>query len=161
MYNILNYITVFITSLLPIAEVRGSIPLALILFNDFNEEVLAIVLAIIGNLLVAPIALSILNYLDRLIRSLRCIPSAILKTYIRLLERARREGVKVEKKGLIGLTIFVAIPLPVTGAWTASLIVFIMGFNRFKSLIAIELGVLIASTTIVLIISGFLQYVIS
>jgi len=160
MYNILNYITVFITSLLPIAEVRGSIPLALILFNDFNEEVLAIVLAIIGNLLVAPIALSILNYLDRLIRNLRCIPSAIRKTYIRLLERARREGVKVEKKGLIGLTIFVAIPLPVTGAWTASLIVFIMGFNRFKSLIAIELGVLIAST-IVLIISGFLQHVIS
>ena len=159
MQSISNYITVFITSLLPVAEVRGSIPLALILFNDFNEKVLAVVLAIVGNLLIAPIALSILNYLDRLIRNSRYIPSTIRRVYIKLLERARREGVKIEREGLIGLTAFVAIPLPVTGAWTASLIVFIMGFNKFKSLIAIELGVLIAST-IVLIISGFIQHVI-
>jgi len=159
MQSISNYITVFITSLLPVAEVRGSIPLALILFNDFNEKVLAVVLAIVGNLLIAPIALSILNYLDRLIRNSRYIPSTIRRVYIKLLERARREGVKIEREGLIGLTAFVAIPLPATGAWTASLIVFIMGFNKFKSLIAIELGVLIAST-IVLIISGFIQHVI-
>jgi uncharacterized membrane protein len=94
-----------------------------------------------------------------MIRNLRYVPSTIRRTYVKLLERARREGVKVERKGLIGLTIFVAIPLPATGAWTASLIVFIMGFNKLKSLIAIELGVLIASA-IVLVVVGLFQYVI-
>jgi uncharacterized membrane protein len=159
MQDVVNYVTVFITSLLPVAEVRGSIPLALILFNDFSKKVIAVILAVIGNLLVAPIALSILNYLDSIIRNSRYVPSTIRRTYVKLLERARREGVKVERKGLIGLTIFVAIPLPATGAWTASLIVFIMGFNKLKSLIAIELGVLIASA-IVLVVVGFFQYVI-
>jgi uncharacterized membrane protein len=159
MQDVVNYITVFITSLLPVAEVRGSIPLALILFNDFSKKVIAVILAVIGNLLIAPIALSILNYLDSIIRNSRYAPSTICRTYVKLLERARREGVKIERKGLIGLTIFVAIPLPVTGAWTASLVVFIMGFNKLKSLIAIELGVLIASI-IVLVIVGLFQYVI-
>ncbi|MEM3904101.1 MAG: hypothetical protein QXP11_00390, partial [Sulfolobales archaeon] len=92
MQDVVNYVTVFITSLLPVAEVRGSIPLALILFNDFSKKVIAVVLAVIGNLLVAPIALSILNYLDSIIRNSRYVPSTIRRTYVKLLVGARMEG---------------------------------------------------------------------
>jgi uncharacterized membrane protein len=62
---------------------------------------------------------------------------------------------KYEKYGLIGLLLFVAIPLPTTGAWTASLIAFILGFPFKKSILAIFGGIIIAGAVISFVITGF------
>ena len=67
----------------------------------------------------------------------------------RFVERARKK-VKpaVEKYGYLGLAIFVAIPLPVTGAYTGVLGAFILGMNRKKAVFAVSLGVIIAGITV-------------
>ena len=63
---------------------------------------------------------------------------------------------KVEKYGYFGLTLFVAVPLPITGAWTGTLGAWFFGMDKLKSTLAILLGVLIAGiiVTIVTLVGG-------
>lgn len=59
--------------------------------------------------------------------------------------------------GYIGLTLFVAVPLPITGAWTAMLGAWFLNLDKKKSSLAIGLGVLIAGvvvSTVILTGSG-------
>lgn len=135
-------------SISPIAEVRGSIPLAFVFFSG-HEALRAVVICVIGNLLIAPIAMLILNSVDRIIKNSRYVPTRLRNLYIRILNSARSRGSRaVSNYGLIGLSIFVAIPLPGTGAWTGSLVAYLLGMDKAKALIAIEVGVLIASLII-------------
>jgi uncharacterized membrane protein len=60
----------------------------------------------------------------------------------------------MEELGYIALMIFVAIPLPGTGAWTGTLIAWTLGLNRLKSFIAIAVGVLIAGLLVLLLSLG-------
>jgi uncharacterized membrane protein len=62
----------------------------------------------------------------------------------------KRKGF-IEKYKLVGLTLFVAIPLPVTGAWTASLVSYILGLNFWHAFIAITIGVLCAGVVITIL----------
>ncbi|MEM0022543.1 MAG: small multi-drug export protein, partial [Archaeoglobaceae archaeon] len=64
--------------------------------------------------------------------------------------RVERRREIVEKYGYLGLTLFVAIPLPMTGAWTASLLAFLLGLNNLKASIAILLGILIAGIIVLI-----------
>jgi len=77
------------------------------------------------------------------------------KTFDYFLERTRRRvGPKVEKYGYLGLTLFVAIPLPVTGAVTGTLGAWFFKMEKKKSFLAVFLGVIIAGL-IVSIVSVF------
>ena len=58
----------------------------------------------------------------------------------------------LNKYGIIGLLLFVAVPLPITGAWTGTFIAEILKLNRRKSFIVISIGVIIAA---ILIYLGF------
>ena len=60
----------------------------------------------------------------------------------------------VEKYGYLGLTLFVAVPLPVTGAWTGSLMAFLMHLDRKKSMIFIFIGILIAGSIVLTVTYG-------
>ncbi|MBQ7645297.1 MAG: small multi-drug export protein, partial [Spirochaetales bacterium] len=55
---------------------------------------------------------------------------------------------KVGKYGLLGLMLFVAIPLPITGAWTGTIGAWVMGLDRKKSILFIILGVLVAGIVV-------------
>jgi uncharacterized membrane protein len=78
----------------------------------------------------------------------------------RILSKTRKKAKEVEKKidkfGYLALVLFVAIPLPGTGAWTGAFISWLLGLDRKKSLIAISTGVLIAGLIVLLISLGFL-----
>jgi membrane protein insertase Oxa1/YidC/SpoIIIJ len=65
-----------------------------------------------------------------------------------LFQRTRHRSKIVEKYQELGLVIFVAIPLPVTGAWTGSLAAHLLGLNFWKSIIFIFFGVLIAGIVV-------------
>lgn len=145
MNELIKYLLVLTTSLTPGVEVRGSIPLTFILFNDGASRFYSTCLAIAGNLLIAPIILALLSTVDRAIRNSRNFPREIRNLYVKMLEYANAKSSKVRKYSFIGLLTFTAVPLPGTGAWTASLIAFIIGMDRVKALIAIEVGVFIAS----------------
>ena len=126
----------------PISELRGAIPLA-IQHYDFPWYY-AYIIAVIGNILPVPFILLFLENITRLLSRVRFF-ERILNW---LFERTRRRGTLIEKYERIGLVLFVAIPLPVTGAWTGSLAAVLLGINFKKALVLICAGVLIAGVIV-------------
>lgn len=105
-----EFLKVFLTATVPISELRGAIPLA-ILEWDISWP-LAFVVAIAGNLLPVPFLLLFLDPLSRLLSKVELFERIIKWVF----ERSRRRGKIVEKYKSIGLALFVAVPLPLTGA---------------------------------------------
>ena len=107
--------------------------------------------AVISNILVFPIFYLFLTFIHDLLMRLK-----FYRRYFDFfLERTRRKvGPKVEKYGYFGLTLFVAIPLPVTGAYTGTLGAWFFKMKKRKSFLAVSLGVVIAGI-IVSIVSIF------
>jgi uncharacterized membrane protein len=78
--------------------------------------------------------------------------------YIRMIQkRVDRIEARLPVYGYFALTLFVAIPLPVTGAWTGTLIAWILGLERTRSKAAIALGVCIAGLIILIASLGILN----
>ena len=122
----------------PIAELRAAIPLAILTF-DFPWYH-ALLLAIIGNLLPVPF---ILLFLEAATRLLSRVP--LFKKWLDwLFERTRKRGKIIQRYKRIGLVLFVAIPLPVTGAWTGSLAAVLFGVSFNHAFLSILAGVIIA-----------------
>ncbi|MEM4291431.1 MAG: small multi-drug export protein [Archaeoglobaceae archaeon] len=134
---------VILISALPIFELRAGIPVAI--YYGF-KPLEAYTLAIFGNFLPVPFLLLLLNKLLEIAKRFRTLWA--IYEFIHLRVERRREI--VEKYGYLGLTLFVAIPLPVTGAWTASLLAFLLGLNNLKASIAILLGILIAGIIVLI-----------
>ncbi|MCI4435748.1 MAG: small multi-drug export protein, partial [Ignisphaera sp.] len=84
-------------------------------------------------------------YIDRFIRSSKNVPAILRSAYIKVLDYVQRKSKRFENYEVTALALFVGVPLPATGAWTGSLIAFLLGMDRRKALVAVELGVLIAS----------------
>jgi uncharacterized membrane protein len=83
------------------------------------------------------------------------------KVMDKYIERVKRKGHKFEgKEGIwlyIALALFVAVPLPGTGAWTGSVLAWLFGFDRKKSFLSIAFGVLLAGIFILLLSLGVLS----
>ena len=135
-------LVVLITSALPILELRGGIPVAIGLF-DFSWYY-ALLLAVIGNLLPVPFILLFLNSATRVLSRVKLFDRFL--TW--LFERTRRRGSIIEKYKRIGLILFVAIPLPITGAWTGSLAAVLFGLQFRHAVFSIIIGVLIAGAIV-------------
>lgn len=99
----------------------------------------------LGNLSIAPAVLYVLEHLERFIFS---YGGWLRRIYEKALNLARRRSRRVEKYGILGLAVFVSIPLPATGAWTGSLIAYLLGLPKLKSLVSIEIGVITASAIV-------------
>jgi len=135
-------LVVLIISALPIFELRGAIPVAINLFHF--PWYYALLLAVIGNMIPVPI---ILLFLDAIVRFLSKI--GFMERFFRwLFSRTKKRGTIVERYERIGLVLFVAIPLPFTGAWTGSLAAAIFGLKFGHSILYIFIGVLIASIVV-------------
>ena len=127
----------------PIAELRAAIPLAILTF-DFPWYH-ALLLAIIGNLLPVPFILLFLDTATRLLGKI-----AFFRRILDwLFERTRRRGKVIRKYKRIGLVLFVAIPLPVTGAWTGSLAAVLFGVSFKHAFLSILAGVIIAGIIVI------------
>ena len=122
----------------PIAELRVAIPWAIV--GQGFPWYYALLFALIGNMLPVPF---ILLFLDTAARYLSKI-----KFFERILnwlfEYTRRKGKLIERYERIGLALFVAIPLPITGAWTGSLLAVLFGMKFKHAILSIFIGVLIA-----------------
>ena len=135
-------LVVIIISALPISELRGGIPVAINVFGFPWYE--AYLLAIIGNLIPVPVLLLFFNSIYRLLGKI-----AVIKRYFDwLIKRTRERGGIVKKYERIGLMLFVAIPLPVTGAWTGSLAAELFGIEFKYAFMSILAGILIAGVII-------------
>lgn len=146
-----TYLLTVLLSLIPISELRGAIPYAY--FNDIPLW-LSFVIGVLANALVPLIGFLFLATLHRILDKWKPYHSFFEKTIARAREKV---GEKVGKYGLLGLILFVAIPLPVTGAWTGTLGAWVLGLDRKKSCLSIIMGVVIAGiivTTVVYTGSG-------
>ncbi|MDR2258528.1 MAG: small multi-drug export protein [Treponema sp.] len=129
-------------SFLPISELRGAIPFAIAQGIPWYA---AYPYAAALNALVAPVCWVFLSTLHRLFLKLAWYE----KIFNRFVERAREKlRGRVEKWGWLGVAVFVAIPLPVTGAWTGTLGAWMLGIPRRKTLPAVILGVIAAGAIV-------------
>ncbi|HIP25299.1 MAG TPA: ligand-binding protein SH3 [Archaeoglobus profundus] len=135
---------------MPLSELRGGIPLALYLGYSPLESY---VLAVLGNIIPVPF---ILLLLDK-IKNIKI--KFISKIYLATTTRIEKQRSVIEKYGYVGLMLFVAVPLPITGAWTGSFLAFLLGLNKLKSFLAISVGVSLAGVIVTLTSIGVLQII--
>ena len=129
---------VFILSMLPVIELRGGLIAASLLKLPYIQ---ALCLSIIGNILPIPF---VLFFFSKLV--------VLLENF---------SYTKIEKYDFWGLTLFVGIPLPGTGAWTGAMVASLLKMNRKKSGIAILLGILLAGAIMSIVSYGVLTKVVA
>jgi len=135
---------VVILAALPISELRGAIPLGLGLgFSPLKTYILAYV----GNLL--PV-IPLLFLFQPISEKLRHIP--IFEKFFNWLEaRTRKRANLIEKYEAIGLILFVAVPLPITGAWTGCVAATLFKVRFRYALASVMCGIAIAGLVVMAI----------
>ncbi len=134
-------IIAFIVSLLPVLELRGGLIAAKLMDVEFLR---AFVICYIGNMLPIPFILLFIRKIFNLLKKNERIAAFIDKLESKSLSKADQ----VKKYRLWGLFIFVAIPLPGTGAWTGALIADLLNIRIRDAMIAIGAGVIVAGIII-------------
>lgn len=134
-------IATLIMSMLPVTELRGSLPIALLIFKLPIASALFWVL--LGNLLPAYF---LLVFFERITIFLRPRSKTFDTFCIWLFDRTRRKlHDKVEKYGHWALALFVAVPLPITGIWTGALAAFVFGLEKKRAFMALAVGAVAAA----------------
>ena len=144
-----SWIVVIVIAMIPLIELRGTILLWAAQGGDFvlagfpypDGWLQIFVVSVIGNMIPIPFILLFFPWIEKKLRRFKIFN----RFFDWLFARTRKKtGKSVEKYEELALLLFVAIPLPITGAWTGSLVSYLFGLNRFKSLLFIFMGVLIA-----------------
>lgn len=135
-----------VTAALPLVELKGAIPAGIAMGLGVWESFIC---SYLGSLLPVPVLLfffkPIMNYLHK---------TRFFRGFARWVQRRTSEkSNKVYRYSLLGVFIFVAIPLPTTGVWTGSMIASFMKLRILPSFIAISIGNLVAGLIIL-----FLSY---
>ena len=131
-----------VLSFMPISELRGAIPFAMV--NNIPWYA-AFLFSTAFNALIAPFCWLFLATAHKLLYGIHWYQ----KFFDRFVERARKKlSGGMEKWGWLGITLFVAIPLPMTGAWTGTLGAWVLGVSKRRTMAAVILGVIIAGIVV-------------
>ena len=142
---------VFAISLLPVVELRGAIPAGAAMGLPFWACYLC---AVVGNLLPVPFILLFIEKIFAFMKRHNIFPKLIGW----LEEKAQKGARKVEGFALFGLSLFVMIPLPGTGAWTGALVAALFHMDRRRAFLSIVAGVLIAGVIMTLASYGVVGF---
>lgn len=149
---------VLFCSLLPIIELRGAIPIGFAFGLPLWQTYL---FSVIGNMLPVPF---ILLFIKKIIEWMSGSKVRFFNKIANfLLSKADKNREKIERYSFWGVCIFVAIPLPVTGAWTGSLVAAVIGMKFWKAFFSTLFGVMIAGVIVSAIVYGgatFLSWLI-
>lgn len=144
-FSILLYFIVI--TALPIAELRGGIPFALL--SGLDPITAFFVAVIVNSLIFFPVFFGLRFFYEKIFSKWSFVQN--------LVERTQKNGKPyIEKYGLLGLAVFVAIPLPMTGAWTGSALAWLLGMEWKKSFLSIAAGVVVAGMIVTAISLGVL-----
>lgn len=140
----------FLIAMLPISELRGALPFAL---SCGISPGVAYLISVAGNIL--PV-IPLLLFLERLSSFIMRYPRGkrVLK---RILDQGRKKKALVERYSFPGLLLLVAIPLPVTGAWTGAIISFLLSLRLKYAFLAICGGVCLAGIIVLLVSLGIIS----
>lgn len=132
-----NEWAVFIIAAIPVIELRGAIPVGMAM--DMNWKVVYL-LSVLGNILPVPFIIWFMRPVFSFLRKARCF-----KGIVQWLEnRTMKKAESVMKYSAFGLFVFVALPLPGTGAWTGAMIASMLDMRMKYALPSIILGVIAA-----------------
>lgn len=132
-------------SIVPVIELRGAIPYAI---AQGISPWLAFLLSVVGNMLPVPF---ILLFVRKVLEWMKQRPR-LGRIALWIERRADSKSGKVRASQLVGLCMFVAIPLPGTGAWTGALIAALLNMRIRRAFPTIFLGVVIAGVIVTLVI---------
>lgn len=142
----IDYLYLFVISMLPLIELRGAMIYAAVAEMPFLPSLIC---CVIGNILPVPFLIKfakmVLEFLSKI--------DKIGHFFKKIIDHGNKKAEKVNNVELLGLFLFTAIPLPGTGAWTASLIATLLQLRVIKSTFAILLGVITCG-----IIMGILSF---
>lgn len=144
-----KYLATLIISMIPVIELRGAIPIGVSLGLSHAE---AMGISIIGNMLPVPF---IILFIRPIFRWMTRKSGKLARLAEKLETKAEGKWDKIHCYQFFALTIFVAIPLPGTGAWSGALIAAVMNMRLRNALPSILLGVLIAGILVSGITYGF------
>ena len=156
--NILKYLVVFLISMVPVVELRGSMGFAL--SNEFMGEAIpfwiALPLCVVGNMLPVPI----IYFFARRFLNWGAEKRFIGKICRFFLVKGEKVGQKLTKSGqrrgglFLAMMLFVGIPIPGTGAWTGTLGASFLDMGFKSTVVSVCLGVIIAGCIMALGYSG-------
>ena len=140
-----KYMLVFLVSLVPLIELRGSVPIGLsTMLGDPLPIIPLYIICILGNMLPVPV----IFFFARKVLLWGADKKFIGKFFRFCIEKGEKGGKKLQEKAGRGLYfalfIFVGIPLPGTGAWTGTLAASFLDMDFKKSVIAVMAGVVLA-----------------
>ena len=138
----------FLISMVPVLELRGAIPIGVAHGLDYRA---AIAVSIVGNLVPVPF---IVLFIRKIFAWLRTKSERLNGFVTRMEQRALKKSDTVRRARFWGLFLFVAIPLPGTGAWTGALIAAVLNMRLKRAVPVIFLGVAIAGCIITILTHG-------
>jgi uncharacterized membrane protein len=137
-------------TMLPVFELRGSIPLGIWAFGLSPWVVIPICL--ISNIAVSPLVYFLLDWMIRLVCKIKFMDFLYQKYRTKVIDKVK---VKMEKYGVWGLAVFIGIPLPGSGVYSGAVGAHALGISFKKYMIAAVVGVLIAGTAVsIIVITG-------
>lgn len=143
-----EFLLTLLVSMIPVVELRGGIPFGVAAGLPVWAAYLA---AVIGNLLPVPF---IVVYIRRIFLFMRQHMPRLNSLVDRMEQKAHLKSASVTKYQYLGLAIFVAIPLPGTGAWTGALVAAFLDMRLKKAMPSIAGGVLSAGLIISILSYG-------
>ena len=142
----------FLISMVPIIELRGAIPIGQGLGLPFWECYL---LCVVGNLLPVPFILLFIRFILAQMKKVKYLDKIALWVE----NKAHRHSDSIVKYAGWGLFLFVAVPLPGTGAWTGALIAAMLDMRIKKAFPMILAGLLVAGLIVSCISYGLINFV--
>ncbi len=143
-----DILIVVLLCIAPVSELRGGIPVGVALGL---EPSLVFVVAVIANMAIFwPTRLALTWFYQTVFRKIPYFDA--------YLSRVRSRGQpKVEKYGLFGLILLVAVPLPITGAYTGTIVSWLLAMSWLRSFVAVVIGVLCAGVIVMLATLGVIS----
>ncbi len=151
MLSLKNYLWVFFLSMVPVLELRAAIPVGATLGLEWVANYL---ICVIGNMIPVPF---ILLFIRHVLEWMKKVPH-LNKIAIWVENKAQKNTPKIQKYASLGLLIFVALPLPGTGAWTGALVAAMLDMRMKYAIPSIFCGVLIAGLIMSLASYGLVSF---
>ena len=148
-----------ILTILPVFELRGGLPVVIgaVVHEGLPLWPYILIVFLLNILIIFPIFL-FLDFLHEIFMNIKIyrkiIGSFVLKTH----KKAEKVQKRFDRWGYLALMLFVAVPLPGTGAWTGTLVAWILGLDRKRSILAIGSGVIIAGLIFLFLSLGFFGF---
>lgn len=138
------HLTVFVVAMIPVLELRAAIPLGVSMGLSPMDSLF---FGVMGSLAPVPF---ILLLLGPIMRAIRRAPQ-LRRIWLWLDKTNSARAVSLKTYGALGLCIFVAIPMPSTGAWSGAILASFLGIRFWTALLSIAAGTVIAGIIVTIL----------